>query len=124
MPTPFEFIAKVAPQINLDFSTGDKNIFIGIAENEVNPSLFSDSNNKNLAISYYACHLMALSKRDDNSRGVLTSEKEGELSRNYSSNYSSNSSTNSSTNTTQYLDSYNRMLESRVVPLFIINDDY
>lgn len=119
MPTPFEFIAKVAPQISLDFSTEDKNIFIGIAENEVNPSLFSDSNNKNLAISYYACHLMALSKRDDNSRGALASEKEGELSR----NYSLNSSANSSTNTTQYLDSYNRMLESRVVPLFIINDN-
>lgn len=113
--TPLEFIAKVAPNINSSFVLEDKNIFIDIAKNEIDQSLFSNENNLNLAIAYYACHLMALAQRDENSRGALTMEKEGELQR----NYASNSSNNSSINSTQYLDSYNRMMESRVVPFFI-----
>lgn len=116
MPTPLEFIAKIAPQINSDFSTEDKNIFIEIAKNEVNESIFSDKNQLNIAISYYACHLMELSKRDGNSRGNLTMEKEGELQRNYTINQS-----NSSPNSTQYLESYNRIMDSRVVPIFLNN---
>lgn len=115
MPSAIEFIAKIAPQINLDFSTEEKNIFIEISKNEVNENLFSDKNQLNLAIAYYSCHLMSLSKQDENSRGSLVMEKEGELQKNYSNTNSSE------TSTTQYLDSYNRIIENRIVPFYISN---
>ena len=116
MTTSLEWIADIAPTIDADNSTDKKNRFISIAQNEVDATLFSDTNNYNLAIAYYACHLLELSSRDGNSRGVLTQEKEGDLSR----SYGGGNNPNVSMNTTQYLDSYNRLLKARV-PNFYMN---
>lgn len=116
MTTSLEWIAKVAPAIDTEFDLSYKNSFIDVAAGEIDSKLFSNSSTYNLAVAYYACHLMALSQRDDNSRGVLTSEKEGDLQRSYGGNFS-----NSDPNTTQYLDSYNRLLETRV-PNFYMQD--
>lgn len=116
MTTSLEWIAKVAPDIDTTFDLNFKNSFIAIAAAEIDSKLFSNSSTYNLAVAYYACHLMALSQRDDNSRGVLTSEKEGDLQRQYGGNFN-----NTDPNTTQYLDSYNRLIETRV-PTFYMQD--
>jgi hypothetical protein len=118
MTTSLEWISKVAPSINTDFSDEDKSLFISMAADEVKASLFDDTSKYNLAVAYYACHLMALAQRDANSRGVLTSEKEGDLQRSYGGNFN-----NSEMNTTQYLDQYNRFLKSRV-PIFYMQDGH
>jgi len=119
MTTSLEWISKVAPSINTDFSDEDKSLFISMAADEVDPAIFDDTSKYNLAVAYYACHLMALSQRDANSRGFLTSEKEGDLSRSYGGGNSSNSEMN----TTQYLDNYHRFLKSRV-PIFHMQNGY
>jgi hypothetical protein len=114
MTSSLECIAKIAPDINAAIEDADKNFFISIAAGEVERTLFGNSDTYNLAVAYYACHLMTLSQRDGNSRGVLTMEKEGDLQRSYGGNSSS-----SEINTTQYLDSYNRLLESRVPTFYM-----
>lgn len=116
MATSLEWIADIAPTLDADNSTDKKNRFINIAKNEVDATLFSDKNNYNLAIAYYTCHLLELSSREGNSRGVLTYEKEGDLSR----TYGGGNNPNVSMNTTQYLDSYKMLLKDRV-PNFYIN---
>lgn len=116
MTTSLEWIAQIAATIDAACDATKKNLFIGMAADEVDASYFGDSNKYNMAVAYYACHLMALSLRDDNSRGVLTMEKEGDLQRSYGGNFS-----NSEPNTTQYLDSYNRLLAGRV-PIFYMQD--
>lgn len=116
MTTSLEWIADIAPILDTDNSLDKKNRFISIAKNETDSKLFSDNDTYNLAIAYYACHLLELSSRDGNSKGVLIQEKEGDLSRSYSGQYNSNINTN----TTQYLDSYNRLLKG-CVPNFYIN---
>jgi hypothetical protein len=116
MTTSLEWLADIAPVINAACTTDKKNRFIAIAVNEVDSALFGDSNNYSMAVAYYAAHLLALSLRDDNSRGVLTMEKEGDLQRSYCGN-----GNNVDVNTTQYLDSYNRLLKGRV-PTFYMQD--
>lgn len=116
MTTPIEWIGDIAPAIDADNSLDKKNRFVGIAKNEIDSTLFSDSNTYNLAVAYYACHLLELSSRDGNSKGVLTQEKEGDLSR----SYGGGNIPSTTVNTTQYLDSYNRLLKTRI-PNFYIN---
>jgi hypothetical protein len=116
MSTPLEWLTDIASADINACSSDKKNRFIATAQNEVDSSVFQSNDKYNMAIAYYAAHLLALSLRDDNSRGVLTSEKEGDLQRSYGGNFS-----NSEMNTTQYLDSFNRLLESRV-PTFYMQD--
>lgn len=117
MTTPLEWLADIAPSINAACTTDKKNRFISMAQDEVDSSLFGDSSKYNMAVAYYAAHLLALSLRDDNSRGVLTMEKEGDLQR----SYGGGNGNNVDINTTQYLDSYNRLLKGRV-PTFYMQD--
>lgn len=117
MTTPLEWLADIAPSINATCSIDKKNRFISMAQNEVDPSLFGNSIKYNMAVAYYAAHLLALSLRDDNSRGVLVMEKEGDLQR----SYGGGNGNNVDINTTQYLDSYNRLLKGRV-PTFYMQD--
>jgi len=116
MTTSLEWIVDIAPAIDANNSTSKKNRFISIAQNEVSSLLFSDTNSYNLAIAYYACHLLELSSRDGNTKGSLIQEKEGDLSR----SYGGGNNPNVSMNTTQYLDSYNKLLKVRV-PNFYMN---
>lgn len=117
MTTSLEWLADIAPAINTACSTEKKNRFIAMAVDEVDSALFGDSSKYSMAVAYYAAHLLALSLRDDNSRGVLTMEKEGDLQR----SYGGGNGNNVDVNTTQYLDSYNRLLKGRV-PLFYMQD--
>ena len=112
---PLDWIVDIAPTINSNNSTDKKNKFINMAKNEVNSTIFSDSDTYNLAVAYYACHLLELSSRGGDSKGVLTQEKEGDLSR----SYGGSNNPNISMNTTQYLDSYNRLLKVRVPNFYI-----
>lgn len=114
MTTALEWISDIAAEVDANNSTDKKNRFISIAMNQVTLTLFSDTNTYNLAVAYYACHLLELSSRDGNSRGVLTQEREGDLSRSYGGNTSGTTA-----NTTQYLDSYNRLLKSRLPNFYI-----
>lgn len=114
MTTSLEWLNNIAP--NLVATDEKKNLFIAAAVDEVDASYFQDSSKYNMAVAYYAAHLLSLSLRDDNSRGVLTMEKEGDLQRQYGGNFQ-----NSEPNTTQYLDSYNRLLEGRI-PNFYMQD--
>ena len=115
MITPLQWIVDISPTIDNDNSTDKKNRFISIAKSEVNSSLFTDSDTYNLALAYYACHLLELSLRDGNSKGIVTREKEGDLSR----SYGGGNNQNISMNTTQYLDSYNNLLKVRVPNFYI-----
>ena len=117
MTTSLEWLADIAPAINTACNTDKKNRFIAMASDEVDPALFGDSNKYSMAVAYYTAHLLALSLRDDNSRGVLTMEKEGDLQR----SYGGGNANNIDVNTTQYLDSYNRLLKGRV-PIFYMHD--
>ena len=116
MTTSLEWLADIAPSINAACTTDKKNRFITMAQDEVDLALFGDSNKYSMAVAYYAAHLLALSLKDDNSRGVLTMEKEGDLQRSYGGG-----TNNIDINTTQYLDSYNRLLKGRV-PTFYMHD--
>lgn len=107
MTTSLEWLALIATEIDSSVSLEKKNAFIAVAQGEVLSSYFSDSNTYNMAVAYLAAHYIALSERDPNPRGVLTSEKEGDLARSYSGSF------NSEINTTQYLDSYNRLISSK-----------
>lgn len=117
MTTFLEWIADIAPTIDADNSIDKKNRFISIAQNEVDATLFSDINNYNLAIAYYACHLLELSSSGGTITGQLIKEKEGELTREYSAPSTSSSSDNGST---QYLLMYERLIKSRI-PNFYMN---
>lgn len=113
MTTALEWLASIAPVIDSDNTTENKNRFISIARSETEVTLFTDINTYNMAVAYYAAHLLELSSRDGDSKGVLTSEKEGDLSRTYGGVI------NSETNTTQYLDSYNRLIKVRVPTFYM-----
>jgi hypothetical protein len=115
MTTALEWLADIAPTIDADNSTAKKNRFIAMAQDEVDSTLFQDSSKYNMAVAYYAAHLLELSGRDGNSRGVLTSEKEGDLSR----GYNGGNNPNVEMNTTQYLDSFNRLIKARVPNFFM-----
>lgn len=117
MNTPLEWIADIAPTIDADNSTDKKNRFITIAQNEVDSKLFSDSNNYNLAIAYYTCHLLNLTSQSGEVTGQLIKEKEGDLMKEYSS--PSNNS-NIDSNSSQYLVMYEKLLKARV-PNFYMN---
>jgi len=113
MTTAPEWLSCIAPTIDANNSTETKNKFIGVAISETDSTLFTDTNTYNMAVAYYAAHLLELSSRDGNSKGVLTSEKEGDLSRGYGGGNSAE------TNTTQYLDSYNRLIGVRVPKFYM-----
>tara|TARA_R110002050_G_scaffold188952_1_gene323591 strand:- start:167 stop:523 length:357 start_codon:yes stop_codon:yes gene_type:complete len=113
MTTALEWLAYVAPAIDAANSTDVKNKFIGIATSEIDTTLFTETNTYNMAVAYYAAHLLDLSSRDGNSRGVLTMEKEGDLSRSYGGGSSKE------TNNTQYLDSYKRLIKARVPQFYM-----
>tara|TARA_R110000782_G_scaffold204639_1_gene293097 strand:- start:1399 stop:1755 length:357 start_codon:yes stop_codon:yes gene_type:complete len=114
MVTTLQWISDIAPTIDSNNSIEKKNRFITIAKGEVSNTFFT-GDIYNLAVAYYTCHLLELSSRDGNSRGIITQEKEGELSRSYGN------ATTSIVNTTQYLDSYTRLLKSRVPAFYITN---
>ena len=117
MTTPLEWLADIAPSINTVCTVDKKNRFISMAKDEVDSSLFGDLSKYNMAVAYYAAHLLALSLRDDNSRGILTMEKEGDLQR----SYGGGTNNNVDVNTTQYLDSYNRLLKGRIPTFYMHN---
>ena len=117
MTTPLEWLADIAPSINTVCTVDKKNRFISMAQDEVDSSLFGDLSKYNMAVAYYAAHLLALSLRDDNSRGILTMEKEGDLQR----SYGGGTNNNVDVNTTQYLDSYNRLLKGRIPTFYMHN---
>lgn len=113
MTTSFEWLADIAP--TLVATDAKKNRFIAMAADEVDSSLFGNTDKYNMAVAYYAAHLLALSLRGDNSMGAVTMEKEGDLQRSYAG------SNSIELNTTQYLDNYNRLLVGRV-PSFYMQD--
>lgn len=117
MTTSLEWILQIAPEI---VATDEKkNLFIAMAQDEVCPTIFGNAEKYNMAVAYYAAHLLSLSAQDgSSSRGALTMEKEGDLQRSYA-NTSSESTVASST---QYLDQYNRLIAART-PLFYINSN-
>lgn len=114
MTTALEWLADIAP--TLVATDAKKNRFIAMAEDEVDASLFGNTDKYNMAVAYYAAHLLALSLRGGDSIGSVTMEKEGDLQRSYAGG-----GVNAGVNTTQYLDSYNRLLVGRV-PLFYMQD--
>lgn len=117
MTTALEWLTDIAsPAINA-IATDKKNRFIAMAIDEVDSLLFGDQNKYNMAVAYYTAHLLTLSIRDENSRGVLTMEKEGDLQR----SYGAGNGNNVDINTTQYLDNYNRLLKGRI-PTFYLQD--
>lgn len=115
MTTSLEWIAQIAPEI---IATNDKkNLFIAMAQDEVSSCLFGNADKYNMAVAYYAAHLLSLAGQDgSSSKGALTMEKEGDLMR----SYSNTSSASTGASSTQYLDQYNRLIAVRV-PAFYIN---
>ena len=115
MTTPLEWLADIAPTVDTACSTEKKNRFIAMAVDEVDSTLFGDPSKLNMAVAYYAAHLLSLSLRDDSPRGSLTMEKEGDLQR----TYSSVGGQSGDANTTQYLNSYNSLLKGRVATFYM-----
>jgi hypothetical protein len=113
MTTSLQWLTDIAPTLATD--TAKANRFLLIAKNEVCETLFSEADTYNLALAYYAAHLLQLSTQGGSSQGSLTMEKEGELERQYGNVSSSKG------NGTQYLDSFNDLIKSRV-PTFYIQD--
>lgn len=113
MTTSLEWLNDIAPALATD--TAKANRFIIIAKGEVCENLFSEADTYNLAVAYYAAHLLQLSTQGGSSQGSLVTEKEGELERQYGNLNSSKG------NSTQYLDSFNDLVSSRV-PTFYIQD--
>jgi len=111
MTSALLWLADIAPDVDTNNSTDKKNRFIGVASSHVSASLFADASNYNLAVAYYAAHLLTLTARDAHSRGSLSSEKEDSLTRSYGG------ASSDELNTTQYLDNFNRMIKARQ-PLF------
>lgn len=113
MATALDILNDIAPQFSSEDSA-KKNRFIAYAQDEVDSDDFENDNVYNKAVAYYAAHLLELSSRDGNSRGDLTSEKEGDLSRSYSSNRRTTEA-----NSTQYLESFNQLISKRVAGFFV-----
>jgi len=115
--TALQWIAYIAPNIDSNNSLEKKNAFISTATTQTSKTYFkNDSDTYNLAVAYYACHLLELSSQDGAMRGPLSSEKEGDLMR----SYANSSGGDSCGNATQYYKEYKRLLESRI-PNFYIN---
>lgn len=113
MTTSLEWLNDIAPTLAADVAKANR--FLLIAKSEVCETVFSESNTYNLALAYYAAHLLQLSTQSGSSQGSLVREKEGELERQYGNLNSSKG------NSTQYLDSFNDLIKSRV-PTFYIQD--
>ena len=115
MTSILDWISDIAPEIAANNSTEKKNRFIAIAKNEIDPTVFISSDNYNLAVAYYTCHLLYQSSSGGDLVGALIEEKEGDLMRKYATVENNNSQ-----GSTQYLESYYRMIKARV-PSFYIN---
>lgn len=115
MTTSLEWLSNIAPE--LVATTEKKNLFISMAADEVDSSYFQNADKYNMAVAYYAAHLLSLSLRDDNSRGALTMEKEGDLQR----QYGGVRNPDAALNTTQYLDTYNMLMQGRVPNFYMQN---
>lgn len=112
MSSTLELLSDIAPNICSNCSLDKKNRFISIAKKQIDQSLFGENDTYDLAVAYYTAHLLTLSLRDDNSRGNLTMEKEGDLQKSYNNS-------NGEINTTQYYDNYSRLIKARI-PIFFI----
>jgi hypothetical protein len=116
MATPLEWLENIAPNLVVDSAI--KNSFISMSKDETDASLFESVDKYNMAVAYLAAHFLSLSKKSGDSKGVVVMEKEGDLQISYSNPRNSEGIMN----TTQYLDSYNSIMQSRV-PLFYMRND-